>query len=111
MNFVRQTIIGFLVPERVRFQSTLALNTPNFIRIGQNQENQIIDQSLRLPLTMPKFSATAVIMIGTTHDVPVNVPGNLLDPVYLLSVITASHPYFSTIIRPITTIVSSYLLY
>ena len=82
------------------------------MRLGQSHGNQIIDQALRSPLTMLIFSAMAVIMIGTAQDVPVNAPGNLWDPVYLLSVITSpSHIYFSTIIRTITAIVSSYLSY
>ena len=53
------------------------------------------------------FSAMAVIITSTAQDVLVNVPGNLWDPVYLLSVITSpSHSFFSASVRIIIAIIS-----
>jgi NCS1 family nucleobase:cation symporter-1 len=53
------------------------------------------------------FSAMAVFITSTAQDVLVNAPGNLWDPVYLLSVITSpSRAFFSAPIRIIIAIVS-----
>jgi NCS1 family nucleobase:cation symporter-1 len=91
----------------VGFWSTLALNIPDFTRFGRSQRDQILGQSLGLPLTMLVFSAMAVIITSTAQDVLVNAPGNLWDPVYLLSVITSpSQTFFSTATRIIIAIVS-----
>lgn len=89
------------------FWSTLALNIPDFTRYGRSQRDQILGQSLGLPVTMLIFSAMAVIITSTAQDVLVNVTGNLWDPVYLLSVITSpSHAFFSTPVRIIVAIAS-----
>ena len=89
------------------FWSTLALNIPDFTRYGRSQRDQILGQSLGLPLTMLIFSAMALIITSTAQDVLVNDTGNLWDPVYLLSVITSpSHAFFSTPVRIIVAITS-----
>ncbi|CAF1271684.1 unnamed protein product [Adineta steineri] len=91
----------------VGFWSTLALNIPDFTRFGRSQRDQIIGQSLGLPLTMLVFSAMAVIITSSAQEVFRNVSGNLWDPVYLLSIITSpSQAFFSTPIRIIIAIVS-----
>jgi len=91
----------------VGFWSTLALNIPDFTRFSRSQHDQILGQSLGLPLTMLVFSAMAVIITSTAQDVLINVSGNLWDPVYLLSIITSpSHAFFSTPIRIIIAIIS-----
>jgi NCS1 family nucleobase:cation symporter-1 len=83
------------------------LNIPDFTRFGRSQRDQIIGQSLGLPLTMILFSAMAVIITSTAQDVLVNVKGNLWDPVFLLSVITSpKHAFFSAPVRIIIAIVS-----
>ncbi len=91
----------------VGFWSTLALNIPDFTRFGRSQRDQILGQSLGLPLTMLLFSAMAVIITSTAQDVLVNAPGNLWDPVHLLSIITSpSYAFFSTPVRIIIAIIS-----
>lgn len=91
----------------VGFWSTLALNIPDFTRFGRSQRDQVLGQSIGLPLTMLLFSAMAVIITSAAQDVLVNATGNLWDPVYLLSVITSpSQAFFSTPIRVIIAIVS-----
>ncbi|CAF3336535.1 unnamed protein product [Rotaria socialis] len=91
----------------IGFWSTLALNIPDFTRYGRSQRDQILGQSLGLPLTMLIFSAMAVIITSTAQDVLVNAPGNLWDPVYLLAVITSpDRAFFSTPMRIIIAIVS-----
>ncbi|CAF4878545.1 unnamed protein product [Rotaria sp. Silwood1] len=101
---------GIFIPSltsTIGFWSTLALNIPDFTRFSRSQRDQMLSQSLGLPLTMLIFSAMAVIITSTAQDVFVNVPGNLWDPIYLLSVITSpSHAYFSTSIRIIIAIIS-----
>lgn len=83
------------------------MNIPDFTRFGRSQRDQIIGQSLGLPLTMLVFSTMAVVITSTAQDVLINVSGNLWDPVYLLSIITSpSHQFFSTSVRIIISIVS-----
>ncbi|CAF2924876.1 unnamed protein product [Rotaria sp. Silwood2] len=91
----------------IGFWSTLALNIPDFTRFGRSHRDQMLGQSLGLPLTMLIFSSMVVIITSTAQDVLVNGTGNLWDPVYLLSVITSpSHAFFSTPIRIIIAIIS-----
>ncbi|CAF3946365.1 unnamed protein product [Rotaria magnacalcarata] len=91
----------------IGFWSTLALNIPDFTRYGRSQRDQILGQSLGLPITMLIFSAMAVIITSTAQDVLVNATGNLWDPVYLLAVITSpTRAFFSTPMRIIIAIAS-----
>ena len=91
----------------IGFWSTLALNIPDFTRFGRSQRDQIIGQSIGLPVTMLVFSAMAVIITSTAQDVLINTTGNLWDPVYLLSVITSpDHAFFSAPTRIIVAIIS-----
>lgn len=87
--------------------STLALNIPDFTRFGRSQRDQLLGQSLGLPLTMLIFSAMAIIITSTAQDVLSNHKGNLWDPVDLLGIITSpSHAFFSPPVRIIVAIIS-----
>jgi NCS1 family nucleobase:cation symporter-1 len=104
---IKELFYLLLFSGTVGFWSTLALNIPDFTRFGRSQRDQILGQSLGLPLTMLLFSAMAVIITSTAQDVFVNVTGNLWDPVYLLSIITSpSRAFFSTPVRIIIAIIS-----
>lgn len=87
--------------------ATLALNIPDFTRFGRSQRDQLLGQSLGLPLTMLGFSAMAIIITSTAQDVLGNTHENLWDPVDLLGIITSpSQAFFSTPVRIIVAIVS-----
>ena len=91
----------------IGFWSTLALNIPDFTRFGRSQRDQILGQSLGLPLTMVVFSAMAVVITSTAQDVFIDDHGKLWDPVYLLSLITSpSRSFFSAPVRIIIAIMS-----
>ncbi len=75
----------------VGFWATLSLNIPDFSRYAQTQRDQILGQSLGLPLAMALYSfigvavtsATAVIY-GTTLWDPVDVLTRFTNPVVLV---------------------------
>jgi len=76
----------------VGFWSTLALNIPDFTRFGKGQREQMLGQSLGLPLTMIAFSFMAVVITSAAKEVLVGFPAkNLWDPVQILAAMTAPH--------------------
>lgn len=73
----------------VGFWSTLALNIPDFTRFGKSQREQIVGQSLGLPLTMIVFSAMAVVITSAArellHGLPPKQLDELWDPVKIMA--------------------------
>jgi len=80
----------------VGFWATLSLNIPDFSRYARSQRDQVIGQSLGLPLTMALYafigvavtSATTIIYGSTIWD-PVDVLTRFTDPVVLVVAMAA----------------------
>ena len=75
----------------VGFWATLSLNIPDFTRFGRSQREQLLGQTLGLPITMIAFSAMAVVITSASQTILIGSdPQKLWDPVVLLSQITSS---------------------
>ena len=75
----------------VGFWATLSLNIPDFTRFGRSQREQLLGQTLGLPITMIAFSAMAVVITSASQTILIGSdPQTLWDPVVLLSQITSS---------------------
>ncbi|WP_417534962.1 NCS1 family nucleobase:cation symporter-1 [Marinobacterium stanieri] len=70
------------VTAMVGFWATLSLNIPDFSRYVRSQKDQIIGQTLGLPLTMFFFAALGVVMTAAS---PALVGETISDPVTLIS--------------------------
>src|SRR6202042_3505393 len=85
---------GFFFPDltgMVGFWATLSLNIPDFSRYARSQRDQIIGQTLGLPLTMALYSFIGVavtsatsIIFGETIWNPVDVLTHFKNPVVLV---------------------------
>src|ERR1700720_4610692 len=80
----------------VGFWATLSLNIPDFSRYAVSQRDQIIGQTLGLPLTMALYSFIGVavtsattIIYGTTLWNPVDVLTRFKNPVVLVVALAA----------------------
>lgn len=86
--------LAFFVPAltgMVGFWATLSLNIPDFSRYARSQRDQIVGQTLGLPLTMALYSFIGVavtsattIIYGTTIWDPVDVLTRFKNPVVLV---------------------------
>ncbi len=90
---------GFFVPAltgMIGFWATLSLNIPDFSRYAKSQKDQIIGQSIGLPITMALYSfigvavtsATTIIYGQTIWD-PVDVLTRFKNPLVLLIAMVA----------------------
>ncbi|WP_286238071.1 NCS1 family nucleobase:cation symporter-1 [Neptuniibacter halophilus] len=79
------------VTAMVGFWATLSLNIPDFSRYVRSQKDQIIGQTIGLPLTMFFFAALGVVMtaaspalVGETISDPVTLIGKIDSPVWVV---------------------------
>lgn len=75
----------------VGFWATLSLNIPDFTRFAKGQKEQMVGQSLGLPITMTIFSAMGIIITSATVVIygkamwdPVDIIAKFTNPIALL---------------------------
>ncbi len=77
----------------IGFWATLSLNIPDFTRFGKGQREQMLGQTLGLPLTMIAFSAMGVVITSASQAILHEAdPAKLWDPVFILAQITSATP-------------------